>query len=57
MKDSPLDVAIIFGMDMSATLAERCLILLEKGGMLLLFRSVSLSLLFTKLVVSSPTFR
>ena len=57
MKDSPLDVAIIFGMDMSATLAERCLILLEKGGMLLLFGSVSLSLLFTKLVVSSPAFR
>ena len=32
VKDSPLDVAIIFGMDMSAKLAEHCCCLIEKNG-------------------------
>jgi len=31
VKDSPLDVAIIFGMDMSAKLAEHCCCLIEKN--------------------------
>ena len=32
IKDSPLDVAIIFGMDMSAKIAEHCCSLMEKRG-------------------------
>ena len=34
IKDSPLDVAIIFGMDMSARIAEHCFYLIENNGML-----------------------
>ena len=40
IKDSPLDVAIIFGMDMSAKIAEHCCFLIEKNGVFILLANI-----------------